>query len=62
MVGIITKNVRNNAKAIITWFGGACAVPIAVRRNESTTTIRVNEVTITRIDGASDRIVISIKS
>ena len=34
-------------------------MPNALRRKESTTTIRVKEVTITRIEGASDRIVTS---
>ena len=43
----------------MTAFGGAVAVPSAVRRSDSTTTIRVNEVIITRIDGASESTVIS---
>src|SRR5215472_18343907 len=37
---------------MITELGGAVAVPIAVRRSESTTTIRVNDVIMIRIDGA----------
>src|ERR1700692_216800 len=37
-----------------TELGGAVAVPSAVRNSDSTTTIRVNDVIITRIDGASD--------
>ena len=43
----------------MTAFGGAVAVPSAVRSSESTTTMRVNDVTITRIDGASDSTVTS---
>src|ERR1700731_249433 len=39
---------------MITEFGGAVAVPIAVRSSDSTTTIRVNEVIMIRIDGAID--------
>ena len=50
----MTKAVRNNASEMTTEFGGAVAVPSAVRRSESTTTMRVNEVIITRIDGASE--------
>ena len=52
--GPITKAVRNSASEMITELGGAVAVPSAVRSSDSTTTIRVNEVIITRIDGASD--------
>src|SRR4051794_4760774 len=39
---------------MITEFGGAVAVPSAVRNNDSTTTIRVNDVIMIRIDGAID--------
>src|SRR5450631_2102107 len=39
---------------MMTEFGGAVAVPNAVRSNDSTTTIRVNDVIMTRIDGAID--------
>ena len=39
---------------MITEFGGAVAVPSAVRSSDSTTTIRVNDVIMTRIDGAID--------
>jgi hypothetical protein len=38
----------------MTAFGGAVAVPSAVRSRESTTTMRVNEVIMIRIEGASD--------
>ena len=37
---------------MMTEFGGAVAVPIAVRSNDSTTTMRVNDVIMIRIDGA----------
>src|SRR5438552_1037831 len=37
---------------MITEFGGAVAVPSAVRSSDSTTTIRVNDVIMIRIDGA----------
>ena len=43
----------------MTALGGAVAVPSAVRSSESTTTMRVNEVIITRIEGASDSTVSS---
>src|SRR5256886_6581404 len=39
---------------MMTEFGGAVAVPRAVRRSDSTTTIRVNDVIMIRIDGAID--------
>ncbi len=42
-----------------TELGGAVAVPSAVRNSDSTTTIRVNDVIMTRMDGASDSTVIS---
>src|SRR5258706_5673007 len=39
---------------MMTEFGGAVAVPSAVRNSDSTTTIRVNDVIMIRIDGAID--------
>src|SRR5258706_167048 len=39
---------------MMTEFGGAVAVPSAVRNSDSTTTIRVNDVIMMRIDGAID--------
>src|SRR5215475_9838740 len=42
---------------MITEFGGAVAVPSAVRSSDSTTTMRVNDVIMIRIDGAIERIV-----
>src|SRR3989344_4028744 len=53
----MTNTVRNKASEIITWLGGVCWVPSAVRRKLSTTTMRTNDVTMTRIEGASDRTV-----
>src|SRR5258707_3541184 len=50
----MTKAVRNIASAMMTEFGGAVAVPSAVRNSDSTTTIRVNDVIMIRIDGAID--------
>ena len=44
---------------MITVFGGAVAVPSAVRSSDSTTTMRVNDVIMIRIDGASDSTVSS---
>ncbi len=56
----MTNRVRNRARPTSTLLGGVCCSPIAVRRNESTMTMRVKEVTITRIDGATLSTVISI--
>src|SRR6185436_12020629 len=47
---------------MITELGGAVAVPIAVRNSESTTTIRVNEVIMIRIEGAIESTVNSAMS
>ena len=58
----MTKPVRNSESPMITAFGGAVCVPSAERSSDSTTTIRVNEVTITRIDGASDSTVMTAMS
>src|SRR6478672_10538935 len=44
---------------MITELGGAVAVPNAVRNSDSTTTIRVNDVIMIRIDGAIDSTVSS---
>ena len=52
------KNVMNKARLTKTAFGGVCCAPIAVRKNDRTTTIRTKEVTMTRIDGASDKMAI----
>ena len=58
----MTKAVRKMARLTITAFGGAVCVPIAARKSDSTTTMRVNEVTMMRIDGASARTVTSATS
>ena len=39
---------------MMTELGGAVAVPSAVRSSDSTTTMRVNDVIMIRIDGAID--------
>lgn len=52
--------VRNKAKEISTMFGGVELVDRALRVMENTTTIRVNEVIMTKIDGAIESTVISI--
>ena len=44
---------------MITELGGAVAVPSAVRSSDSTTTMRVNDVIMIRIDGAIDSTVSS---
>ena len=48
------KNVKNNAKPIITWFGGIWFVANAVRVNDNTMTIRANDVIKIKILGAID--------
>src|SRR5258707_4013744 len=45
------------ASAMMTDFGGAVAVPSAVRNSDSTMTIRVNDVIMIRIYGAIDNTV-----
>src|SRR5262245_38088268 len=42
---------------MITEFGGAVAVPSAVRKSDSTTTMRVNDVIMIRMEGATERMV-----
>ena len=56
------KAVRKRASAESTVLGGEVAVPSAVRSSDRTTTIRVNDVTITRMEGASDRMVMRATS
>ena len=46
--------MRKSAGEMPTEFGGNVAVPSAVRNSDSTTTMRVNDVIITRLDGASE--------
>ena len=57
--GAMTKNVRNSDRPMSTWFGGSCWTPIAWRSSDSTMTMRVNEVSMIRIAGASVRTVSS---
>ena len=45
----------------MTWLGGICMVPSARRSNDSTITIRVNEVSIIKMAGARERMVINKK-
>ena len=52
--GAMINALKNKASETITIFGGDCCVPRAVRNNDSTITMRVNEVTVTKIPGASD--------
>ena len=58
-VGPITKNVMNNARPTITWFGGVCGVPRACRSSPRTMTILVKAVIERTIAGSSVRNVIS---
>src|SRR3989304_554616 len=51
--GAIEKNVRKSAIPMSTGLGGVCCIPSACRMKASTITIRVKEVIITRIEGAS---------
>src|SRR5208337_419732 len=53
------KKVIKRASPMSTCVGGTEGVPRACRRKESTTIIRVNEVTITRIAGNMDNSVIN---
>ncbi len=53
------KNVRNKARDITTVLGGVCWTPMAVRMNDNTTIMRVKEVIIIKIEGASESTVIS---
>jgi hypothetical protein len=45
--------VKNRDKAIKTWLGGVCLVPIAFLNIPITTIIRVKEVNMMSIDGAN---------
>ena len=60
--GAITNTVIRKAMPISTWFGGSAGTPIALRTSESTITMRVNEVIITRMAGANERNVSRISS
>src|ERR1700761_2920320 len=54
--------VKNRASEISTWLGGVCCNPSALRRNDSTMMMRMNDVVMIRIDGASVITVISTTS
>src|SRR3954453_14168104 len=58
-VGPMTNSDRNRASPTSTWFGGTDCVPIALRTRDSTTTIFVNAMHISRIAGATPSTVIS---
>src|ERR1035441_932581 len=42
--GAMMKKVRNRESPTIIWLEGACWAPMALRRKERTTTVRVNDV------------------
>src|SRR3546814_18427127 len=50
------------ARPLMTTFGGTCCSPSALRSRLSTTTILVNEVTITAPNGASARLTTVIRT
>src|SRR4051794_34045547 len=55
----MTNSERNSASPTRTWFGGTDWVPIALRTSDSTTTIFVNAVHMSRIAGATPSTVMS---
>src|SRR4051812_30455387 len=58
-VGPMTNSERNSASPTSTWLGGTDCVPIALRTSDSTTTIFVNAVHMSRIAGATPSTVMS---
>ena len=60
--GDITKSVRKRARPMMTWLGGRFGMPIALRRSDSTTMIRVKLVASMRMAGTSDRIVTAMSN
>ncbi len=50
----MTKKVRNNERPMTTWLGGADWVPSAWRSSDSTMTIRVKPVIMSRMAGRKD--------
>ena len=62
MVELMTKNVRNSARPVSTWFDGVVAMPSAWRRIDSTMMMRVNAVIASRIAGSSVSTVIRIST
>lgn len=55
--GIMITKVMKMASLARTWLGGICIVPMAWRRKEKTMMIRVNEVTVNKMAGATDNTV-----
>ena len=53
-VGAMTASVSTSASPVSTCVGGTEGVPIALRRIDSTTEIRTNDVTISSANGISD--------
>ena len=62
MVELMTKNVRNSARPVSTWFEGVVAMPSACRRIDSTMMMRVNAVIASRMAGSSVSSVIRINT
>ena len=56
--GAMMKMVRKSASPITIWLLGSVLVPSARRSRDSTITIRLKEVTMIRMAGASDSTVI----
>ncbi len=52
--GSMMTTVMKMARLTMIWFGGICGVPMAWRRKWKTMMIRVKEVTVRRIAGASE--------
>lgn len=50
----MTKKVRNSDSPMMTWLGGEACVPSAWRNSDSTMTMRVNAVIISRMAGRKD--------
>src|SRR5581483_1402670 len=53
-VGDMTIAVRMSAMPVSTELGGSAAAPMAERTSDRTTTIRANDVHMTRTNGAAD--------
>src|SRR3546814_1701174 len=62
ITGYITEIDSTIARPLMTTFGGTCCSPSALRSRLSTTTILVNEVTITATNGASARLTTVIRT
>ena len=53
-VGAMTAIVSTSARPVSTWVGGTDGVPMALRRIDSTTEMRTNDVTMSSANGISD--------